>query len=176
MLQFESLPRIMIAMVLATLINAVHSLSIHIDGIEPNAGLLSGNTRVLVRGGPFNNITMEYPYPKVSSMPHLVSVNSDLTTESLMPRMSCVIGPQENPSRANQSQQRKTTGAFNAITMIQERKQRSCLSLSLWLAISQTAKILLPTGTIKTLRFGQSILVMDRKTEARGFKCGERIF
>lgn len=66
MMQFESLPRIAGALAIAMIINAVNAISIHIDGIEPNAGLLSGNTRVLVRGGNFNNITVEYPHPKVS--------------------------------------------------------------------------------------------------------------
>jgi hypothetical protein len=38
------------------LVNLASAISIHIDGIEPNAGPLSGNTRVMVRGGPFDEL------------------------------------------------------------------------------------------------------------------------
>ena len=37
---------------------------VRIYGLEPNAGPLSGNTRVLVRGGPFTGMESSYPNPK----------------------------------------------------------------------------------------------------------------
>lgn len=37
---------------------------IYIDSIEPEAGLLSGGTRVLVRGGPFKKQERKFKSPK----------------------------------------------------------------------------------------------------------------
>jgi hypothetical protein len=37
---------------------------VRIYGLEPNAGPLSGNTRVLVRGGPFTGMETSFPNPK----------------------------------------------------------------------------------------------------------------
>lgn len=35
-----------------------------IDSIEPEAGPVTGETRVLVRGGPFQDMGLIYPHPK----------------------------------------------------------------------------------------------------------------
>ena len=43
--------------------NAV-SLGLTIDSIEPEGGPITGETRVLVRGGPFEDMTLLYPRPK----------------------------------------------------------------------------------------------------------------
>ena len=40
------------------------SLGLMIDSIEPEAGPITGETRVLVRGGPFEDMTLLYPRPK----------------------------------------------------------------------------------------------------------------
>ena len=37
---------------------------IYISSIEPEAGPTDGDTRVLVRGGPFANMVSVYPHPK----------------------------------------------------------------------------------------------------------------
>jgi hypothetical protein len=39
-------------------------LGLEIDSIEPNAGPMTGDTRVLVRGGPFDEMDLIYPRPK----------------------------------------------------------------------------------------------------------------
>lgn len=39
-------------------------LSLTIDSIEPEGGPITGNTRVLVRGGPFKDMEGVYPHPK----------------------------------------------------------------------------------------------------------------
>ena len=39
-------------------------LGLAIDSIEPEAGPITGETRVLVRGGPFEDMTLLYPRPK----------------------------------------------------------------------------------------------------------------
>ena len=38
-------------------------LGLHIDSIEPEGGPVTGNTRVLVRGGPFKDMGLLYPNP-----------------------------------------------------------------------------------------------------------------
>ncbi len=43
---------------------ALAAAKVRINGIEPNAGPLSGNTRVLVRGGPFQGMEATYASPK----------------------------------------------------------------------------------------------------------------
>lgn len=45
-------------------IAAPSSMKIELHGIEPNAGPLSGSTRVLVRGSDFTNKDVQYPNPK----------------------------------------------------------------------------------------------------------------
>lgn len=40
------------------------ALGLQIDSIEPEGGPMSGDTRVLVRGGPFEDMTLLYPRPK----------------------------------------------------------------------------------------------------------------
>ena len=40
------------------------SLGLMIDSIEPEGGPITGETRVLVRGGPFEDMTLLYPRPK----------------------------------------------------------------------------------------------------------------
>ena len=40
------------------------SLGLQIDSIEPEGGPITGETRVLVRGGPFEDMTLIYPRPK----------------------------------------------------------------------------------------------------------------
>lgn len=40
------------------------SLGLTIDSIEPEGGPITGETRVLVRGGPFEDMTLLYPRPK----------------------------------------------------------------------------------------------------------------
>lgn len=35
-----------------------------VDSIEPEGGPTAGNTRVLVRGGPFKDLEVLYPHPK----------------------------------------------------------------------------------------------------------------
>lgn len=37
---------------------------VSVDSIEPEGGPTSGNTRVLVRGGPFQDLQILYPKPK----------------------------------------------------------------------------------------------------------------
>lgn len=37
---------------------------VYISSIEPEAGPTDGETRVLVRGGPFKNMVSVYPHPK----------------------------------------------------------------------------------------------------------------
>ena len=39
-------------------------IGLAIDSIEPEAGPITGETRVLVRGGPFEDMTLLYPRPK----------------------------------------------------------------------------------------------------------------
>lgn len=39
-------------------------LALHILSIEPEGGPIDGDTRVLVRGGPFKNMMMVYPFPR----------------------------------------------------------------------------------------------------------------
>jgi hypothetical protein len=39
-------------------------LTLTVDSIEPEAGPTSGDTRVLVRGGPFKDMKLIYPHPK----------------------------------------------------------------------------------------------------------------
>ena len=39
-------------------------IDLTIDSIEPEAGPITGETRVLVRGGPFEDMTLLYPRPK----------------------------------------------------------------------------------------------------------------
>ena len=39
-------------------------IGLAIDSIEPEAGPMTGETRVLVRGGPFEDMTLLYPRPK----------------------------------------------------------------------------------------------------------------
>lgn len=39
-------------------------LNLDIDSIEPEAGPITGETRVLVHGGPFENMELLYPRPK----------------------------------------------------------------------------------------------------------------
>jgi hypothetical protein len=41
-----------------------NKLNVQIDSIEPEAGPTSGETRVLVRGGPFQDMELIYPEPK----------------------------------------------------------------------------------------------------------------
>ena len=38
--------------------------SVSVDSIEPEGGPITGNTRVLVRGGPFNDLQVLFPHPK----------------------------------------------------------------------------------------------------------------
>ena len=40
------------------------SLGLMIDSIEPEGGPITGETRVLVRGGPFEDMALLYPRPK----------------------------------------------------------------------------------------------------------------
>ena len=40
------------------------NIGLTIDSIEPEAGPITGETRVLVRGGPFEDMTLLYPRPK----------------------------------------------------------------------------------------------------------------
>ena len=40
------------------------NLNLKISSIDPDAGPLTGATRVLVRGGPFENMNLLYPSPK----------------------------------------------------------------------------------------------------------------
>lgn len=40
------------------------TLGLEIDSIEPNGGPITGETRVLVRGGPFEDLDLIYPRPK----------------------------------------------------------------------------------------------------------------
>ena len=40
------------------------NLGLQIDSIEPEGGPITGETRVLVRGGPFEDMTLLYPKPK----------------------------------------------------------------------------------------------------------------
>ena len=42
----------------------VDALGLQIDSIEPEGGPITGETRVLVRGGPFEDMTLLYPRPK----------------------------------------------------------------------------------------------------------------
>lgn len=37
---------------------------VSVDSIEPEGGPTSGNTRILVRGGPFKDLQILYPKPK----------------------------------------------------------------------------------------------------------------
>lgn len=37
---------------------------VSVDSIEPEGGPVTGNTRVLVRGGPFKDLQILYPKPK----------------------------------------------------------------------------------------------------------------
>jgi hypothetical protein len=39
-------------------------LKLKVDSIEPEGGPVSGNTRVLVRGGPFRGLEAIFPHPK----------------------------------------------------------------------------------------------------------------
>ena len=39
-------------------------LQLSVDSIEPEGGPTTGNTRVLVRGGPFSGLEPIYPHPK----------------------------------------------------------------------------------------------------------------
>ena len=40
------------------------NLGLVIDSIEPEGGPITGETRVLVRGGPFEDMSLLYPRPK----------------------------------------------------------------------------------------------------------------
>lgn len=40
------------------------NIGLAIDSIEPEGGPITGETRVLVRGGPFENMSLLYPRPK----------------------------------------------------------------------------------------------------------------
>lgn len=40
------------------------TLGLEIDSIEPNGGPITGETRVLVRGGPFEDLDLLYPRPR----------------------------------------------------------------------------------------------------------------
>jgi len=40
------------------------NVRVHVRSIEPEAGPTEGDTRVLVRGGPFHNMVTVYPHPK----------------------------------------------------------------------------------------------------------------
>jgi hypothetical protein len=39
-------------------------LGLQIDSLEPTGGPITGETRVLVRGGPFEDMSLLYPHPK----------------------------------------------------------------------------------------------------------------
>ena len=39
-------------------------ITLTVDSIEPEGGPITGNTRVLVRGGPFKDLEPIYPHPK----------------------------------------------------------------------------------------------------------------
>lgn len=62
-------------------------VKVYINSIEPEAGPTDGETRVLVRGGPFANMVSVYPHPKCkfgnNSM--VVSAEYVLCNESPIP-------------------------------------------------------------------------------------------
>jgi hypothetical protein len=39
-------------------------LTVYVDSIEPEGGPITGDTRLLVRGGPFTDMDVIYPSPK----------------------------------------------------------------------------------------------------------------
>lgn len=51
-----------------------HSISVKIDSIHPTGGPITGETRVLVRGGPFEDMHLIYPSPKCKFGKHSMIV------------------------------------------------------------------------------------------------------
>lgn len=51
-------------------------VSVSVTSIEPEGGPISGNTRVLVRGGPFKDLSMVYPHPKCKFGKHSLVVEA----------------------------------------------------------------------------------------------------
>lgn len=51
-------------------------LKIRLDSIEPEGGPTTGNTRVLVRGGPFKDLEAIYPRPKCKFGKHDLIVDA----------------------------------------------------------------------------------------------------
>ena len=59
-------------------------ISVSVDSIEPEGGPITGDTRVLVRGGPFNDMQQTYPSPKCKfgKMDNVVAATYVLCTSS----------------------------------------------------------------------------------------------
>lgn len=58
------------------------SFTIEVDSIEPEGGPTSGNTRVLVRGGPFTEMQLLFPKPKCKFGRQVVDATYVLCTTS----------------------------------------------------------------------------------------------
>lgn len=67
---------------------------VNVDSIEPEGGPITGNTRVLVRGGPFLDMDSIFPHPKckfgkldlVVDATYVLCTQSPTSIESLEPR------------------------------------------------------------------------------------------
>lgn len=55
-------------------------MKVEVASIEPEAGPISGNTRVLVRGGPFKDMNIIYPRPKCKFGKHSLVVDATYVT------------------------------------------------------------------------------------------------
>lgn len=60
-------------------------IKLHIHSIEPEGGPTDGDTRVLVRGGPFYNLLSVYPHPKCRFGSNKRIVDADYVACSVSP-------------------------------------------------------------------------------------------
>jgi hypothetical protein len=59
--------------------------TVHLDSIEPEAGPITGGTRVLVRGGPFKEVDALFPRPKCKFGRNNLIVDATYVSCSLSP-------------------------------------------------------------------------------------------
>lgn len=60
-------------------------LKIYLDSIEPEGGPTVGNTRVLVRGGPFKDLEAVYPHSKCKFGRYVMIVDATYVMCTTMP-------------------------------------------------------------------------------------------
>jgi len=114
------------------------NIGLAIDSIEPEAGPITGETRVLIHGGPFEDMTLLYPRPKckfgandrIVDATYVKCHTRPLTMEDKEGKSKDKVSSRRDHLNSVYSIQIlfRLPGAFNAIIVPQLQSPRSCPS------------------------------------------------